>query len=420
MVLRQNLKADSTDTLRNILNQAQTLHTRPFGQKAATADEGIDYTTSTGQAIRWDGDTVADYDRRITEGQQAIAEATADLAEAEGNINAAKDRIAAVEADTTPEAIGTTAAGQINSRRLIVGRDAILTGTVDVAQLNVTEQMSAAVVDAMSVDAKKLVVTEDAILNRATIVQSLVTPELVADRINVRTLGAKLVTSGALQTDTASNVGVKIDTNGYRAYDASGNLAVDLNGKSNLMVGSFQTNIAGKTGVRISGRNSISAIDLYSADAGTTGQGTLGGAHGFAFFSSPTSLGSTNLAVGAMNRETGLNDDDPQIVFRPIGKTISFNGKFDSFGSGFQSGQLTGGQISAGGYIDWTVTFAKALPAGSRPIVLVSPVAASKVELAYVITEDSTTGFKLRVVNKSGNTTPAVWIKWIAFAATAD
>ena len=95
--------------------------------------------------------------------------------------------------------LGTTVADQLNVRKLIRGRDAILTGTVDVAQLNVTEAMSAEIVNAMSVAAKKLVVTEDAILNRATVVQSLVTPELIANRVDSRYVLSNEIVTGQLQ-----------------------------------------------------------------------------------------------------------------------------------------------------------------------------------------------------------------------------
>ena len=138
--------------------------------------------------------------------------------------------------------LGTTVADQINVNKLLRGRDAILDGTVDVKQLNVTGGMAAniinasdinarrafftegltaenatllgqtvadnlvvadtfaaRVVNAMSTNTKRLVVTDDAILNRATVVQSLVTPELIASKVDARYLRADNIKTGLLE-----------------------------------------------------------------------------------------------------------------------------------------------------------------------------------------------------------------------------
>ena len=138
--------------------------------------------------------------------------------------------------------LGTTVADQLNVRGLLRGRDAILSGTVDVGQLNVTGDMSARIINtatlsarqgfftdgltaneatllgttvaeklvvtgtfsarvanAMDVNAKRLIVTEDAILNRATVVQSLVTPELIASRVDARYVLSNEIVTGKLQ-----------------------------------------------------------------------------------------------------------------------------------------------------------------------------------------------------------------------------
>lgn len=137
--------------------------------------------------------------------------------------------------------LGVTVAEELNFTKLLRGRDAIIDGTLDVAQLNVTEQMAASIVNAMSVTAKKLVVTEDAIMNQLTVIQNIVTPELVAERINVKNLGAALVTAGALQTDSATSRGVKITSAGINAWDLAGRQTIRLNGADNLLVGSLAT-----------------------------------------------------------------------------------------------------------------------------------------------------------------------------------
>lgn len=78
------------------------------------------------------------------------------------------------------EVLGKAITNDLNVRGTLRGRDAILDGTLDVAQLNVTDSMAAALVNAMSVNTRRLVVTEDAILNRATVVNGLVTNQLEA------------------------------------------------------------------------------------------------------------------------------------------------------------------------------------------------------------------------------------------------
>lgn len=150
--------------------------------------------------------------------------------------------------------LGTTVAERLNVTKKLIARDAIVDGTLDVAQLNVTEQMAASIVNAMSVNAKKLVVTEDAIMNQLTVIQNIVTPELVAERINVKNLGAALVTAGALQTDDAANRGVKITSTGINAWDTVGRQTIRLDGTNNLITGQLAT-----------GDETVGRIKLFNA-----------------------------------------------------------------------------------------------------------------------------------------------------------
>lgn len=137
--------------------------------------------------------------------------------------------------------LGQTVADSFTANK-VAARDIIATGTVDLAQLNVTGPMSASiikasdisarrafftegltaenatllgqtvadnlvvsdtfaarVVNAMSTNTKRLVVTDDAILNRATIVQSLVTPELIAAKVDARYLRADAISTANLE-----------------------------------------------------------------------------------------------------------------------------------------------------------------------------------------------------------------------------
>ncbi|MED6214257.1 hypothetical protein PIB30_101257, partial [Stylosanthes scabra] len=329
---------------------------------------------------------------------------------------AARDRIAAVEAATTPEQLGTTAADQINTRRLIVGRDAILTGTVDVAQLNVTESMSAEIVRAMTTESKRLIVTEDAILQRATVIENLVTPQLIAKRVDVQDLGAKLITSGSIQTDTAANRGVKINSAGINAWNASGVQSMRLNGTNNLLVGSFATAPEDGTGLKIDSRASMTAIDLFSNTAGITGAGTLNGAHGFITFSSPTSLGSTELRVGAMDRTSGRDDGDPAIRFLPFNKSIGFMGRFERDASGFKCGQAEHGGLSGAGYIDFTITYPTPFPSSVTTMPFVTVLSQNPREMSQIITSATNSGFKVRIVNGTSLATGYIWLRWMSIA----
>lgn len=115
--------------------------------------------------------------------------------------------------------LGTTVAEQLNVTKLLKGRDAILDGTVDVNQLNVTVAMSAAVVNAMDTATKRLVVTEDAILQRATVIQSLVTPQLIAEKVDARYArlsdleAGNLTMTGTFRSGRAGAPGVVIPQN---------------------------------------------------------------------------------------------------------------------------------------------------------------------------------------------------------------
>lgn len=416
MAVRRNLNGSVRDSLRALLDGATDKNTRPHGVKVATASEASVYTTSDGAELRWDGDTLASYDARISEAKAAADEAAADLEQASTDLVAARDRIAAVEAATTPEQVGATATDQINSRRLIVGRDAILTGTVDVAQLNVTEGMSAEIVKAMTTESKRLIVTEDAILQRATVIENLVTPQLIAKRVDVQDLGAKLITSGSIQTDTAANRGVKINSSGINAWNSSGVQSMRLNGTNNLLVGSFATAPEDGTGLKIDSRASMTAIDLFSNTAGITGTGTLNGAHGFITFSSPTSLGSTELRVGAMDRTSGRDDNDPAIRFLPFNKSIGFMGRFERDSSGFKCGQGEHSGLSGAGYIDFTVTYPTPFPSGVTTMPFVTVLSQNPREMSQIITNATNSGFKVRIVNGTSLATGYIWLRWMSIA----
>jgi len=122
------------------------------------------------------------------------------------------------------EVLGTAITNDLNFRGTLRGRDAILTGTVDVAQLNVTKEMAARVVSAMDVAAKRLVVTEDAILNRATVIEGITTPlieasegrfnSLLANKASIADIqGGNLTLTGHFRSGAVGKPGAIIPQN---------------------------------------------------------------------------------------------------------------------------------------------------------------------------------------------------------------
>lgn len=405
MVARTDLRPTrADDSLKKLLGKVANPQTVPHGVKVAQPGEYVSFYDAGGAAHRWDGDAIAEYDTRIAEGVAAVAAAQESLAETESTLTAAGERIAQVEQDTTPTAIGDTAAAQINERHLIIGRDAIFTGTVDVAQLNVTEAMSAQIVSAMSVESKKLVVTEDAILNRATVVQSLVTPELVAQRIS-----SALITGSTIQTSSATNSGVKIDSSGYKAYDSNGNLAVNLDGKDNRVVGSFATSYDDASGVKITQKSTAAAIDLYTPNWG--GNASYRDSHAGIWFEVPSDLSERKLNIIATdNKDTSRND--PGMLLWP-GAGIGFQGRFIGDSPAWKMGKLTSTSLAPGASADWDITFPTAMT-GYQPAIFPMITNGANAVVSYVVTRQSNSGFHLRVKNTDTFATGSVMVIWWA------
>ena len=243
------------DTLRELVQRLRTPASTPHGVKVAGPNEATMYTDNSGRVHRWDGDTIGDFDTRISEAAKVVESARGTLSKAEEVLTQSEERIKAVETATTPEKITDTAVAGIKNKAVagpvFDGRSLIVPGTIDVRQLNVTEQLAAQVVRAMSAEVKRLVVTEDAILQRATVIEGIVTPELVAQRVRVDDIAAKMITSGALQTDRAARRGVKISSDGIAAFNAAGEqtVKIDASGTENYFIGTFSTAARNKAGL---------------------------------------------------------------------------------------------------------------------------------------------------------------------------
>ena len=237
------------DTLRELVQRLRTPASTPHGVKVAGPNEATMYTDNSGRVHRWDGDTIGDFDTRISEAAKVVESARGTLSKAEEALTQSEERIKAVEAATTPEKIKNKAV----DGPVFDGRSLIVPGTIDARQLNVTEQLAAQVVRAMSAEVKRLVVTEDAILQRATVIEGIVTPELVAQRVRVDDIAAKMITSGALQTDRAARRGVKISSDGIAAFNAAGEqtVKIDASGTENHFSGTLSTAARNKAGLTV-------------------------------------------------------------------------------------------------------------------------------------------------------------------------
>lgn len=402
-----------TDSLKKLLADTRNKQTVPHGVKVAGSDERVVFYDSSDTARVWDGDTIAAYDKRIEDAQEQIKITGDSLHNTEQNLAGAAERIKAVEGATTPTAIGDTAAAQINDRQLIVGRDAVVPGTLDVAQMNVTGQMSAAIVSAMSLESKKLVVTGEAIMNQLTVIQDIVTPQLIAQKIDVKNLGAQLVTAGALQTDSAANRGVKISNAGMTAYNDSGTLTMRLDGKDNYLVGNLSTSGDAQTGINLVHKGSVAGVELFSPTRAS--DNSLLYSHGAMWYTTPDfPPDQRGLSIFATDK-SAVQSGDPGIMLRPA-MGIGMQGRISSFGSAIKTGSYTHSGLDANNYFTFRGSFAGNLTAGTQACVLISVVTANKNEMSWGIANDGATGFDALIKNLTPRATGTVWVKWIAFA----
>lgn len=418
MVARTDLRPTrADDSLKKLLNKVANPQTTPHGVKVAQPGEYVDFYATNGVAHRWDGDAIAEYDNRIAEGAAAVAAAQESLAETESTLAAAGERITQVEQDTTPGAIGDTAAAQINERRLIIGRDAILTGTVDVVQLNVTGDMAAQIVSAMSVESKKLIVTEDAILNRATVVQSLVTPELIADRINVNSLGAQLVTSGAIQTDTAANRGIKISNTGIIGYSADGKQTININGTANRIVGEFSTGAYGQPRVNIYNKfNPLWGIDESIIDLQASGMSGVSSYDNAVTRLTSSAREGFSISTGGSKRLV-LDSYGAAILADKIslGGNVGVGGRLSpnkGFGNSNGFRAVSGGPYSIGPntYQDVTVGFPDI---GSRPYIIPTMSFDNAGDISLSVWNVTTSKARVRLYNSGTNTVSGIYLDTI-------
>lgn len=299
--------------------------------------------------------------------------------------------------------LGSTVAEQLNVTKTLIARNAIVDGTLDVAQLNVTEGMSAAIVKAMSVESKKLVVTEDAILQRATVIQGLVTSQLIAERINVKNLGAQLITSGSLQTDSRANRGLKMDSNGIRLYNDQGSEIVTMReGFARFVADEFTTGVPSDPRISITtrvntapnspaiGQNVINFIPMYADQRPTHGIMSYDAQGAFTF--SVNKFGDDSITSPSFIIRSGGVD---------VGTTLSVKDGM-RMSRTFQKGTFKMGDLSKGAWGTYKFTFPYRL--AERPFIYLMARSAGRQEFAFGFYEVSDSGFSFVWSHKGGGT----------------
>lgn len=290
------------DTLKEILTGLRVPASTPHGIKIAKPTEYAVYYDRTGTPRTWSGDTIADINKDMTALKTSLQELDKKLEEGGGRIQDGgkivgdvKTKLDQLEKDIqAAQASATTAtqtakdakaaaedpnllARSLNGSKALNGT-ALSNNSVGAGQLRITSELAAGVVNAMDVNAKRLVVTDDAILQRATVIggivtseltantafteklvsrhidaEKIVTEDLVARRLKVSELAAQMITSGHLQTDSADNRGVKLNSAGITAFDDSGKQTVKINanGEGNYFTGTLATSSNDEPGVTI-------------------------------------------------------------------------------------------------------------------------------------------------------------------------
>ena len=301
--------------------------------------------------------------------------------------------------------LGTTVADSLKTNKL-VARDVVAAGTVDLAQLNVTGTMSAEIARFMDTTAKRLIVTDDAILNRATIVKSLVTPELISDKIQAQTVGAKLMSANALES-VSSHGTVRMNSAGLFAWDAAGELTVSLGTGYNFLTGDLQTAVSG-TRARISTRDILSAIDFFAG-----GQAD----HGGMWYQGGTTKAMT---LGAMPDDGFDPKTSASMTFWGKTRSVSINAMMGN-SPGHQHGYFSwgGSGIPANGSSGevWRQYYSPLAP-GSKVFLYFQAETRSGARVIVTQTSVDDEGFSFVVNNLSNFNTGLIYIWWTAVART--
>src|SRR5699024_9762764 len=213
------------------------------------------------------------------------------------------------------DATGQTIYG-INVTKM-VGAVPIEDGAITTPKLTVTEDMSAAIVNAMSVNTKKLVVSEEAILNHATLIGQTVVDDInvqgkiigtdgvftgtvdfenvnvtgtqIVNKLGANSISASQIKGGSFSGETFTggrfqggefqapaaprwNGGIAIDpTNGLRAWNSSGaqTLQIDpTNGDLRMMAGGAYFTGSDRDGLALNPPSKIGTASIYFTKSG--------------------------------------------------------------------------------------------------------------------------------------------------------
>lgn len=297
--------------------------------------------------------------------------------------------------------LGETMAEALNITGKLRGRDAIFTGTVDLAQLNVTGDMSAAIVRAMKLEARQGIFTEGLTANEATLLGTT-----VAERLNAGVVASRIITSGLLQTDDAANRGVKIDTQGIRAWSDTGAQTVQINGKSNYITGTFAT-AEKEQRVEIKSGGSTAAADFFGSGntvdhLGVWHQADQGNA--------------TASRIISQNGMTRIRDN-PGMVMWPFRGDFGFVGRWSRNTDTLKMFSVVNyGGLPGGGWVDLTFRYTTPFPTTySELIPVVSVESRSGAECTINTRTNNADSISFRVVNKSTNPTDVLYLRGVTF-----
>lgn len=417
MVSRRNVKPTLGDSVRRLFDVATKGNTGSPGVTVFGSNDGFVFQSSSGRVTTWDASKMIEVADRLHETELILVESAIRIDDANVVLEEADQRI--VDASKTAELarlelgegdpseavaeklaasvgmfshlvvtesailnhttlLGTTVAEELNVTGQLIGRDAIFTGTIDVAQLNVTEQMSSTLVSAMTVETKKLIATE----------------EIIAANISIGTTGHELMQQGALSVAGPAGV-VELTGSGYKAWNADGVLTANLNGYDNVITGSFQTAETGQR-VRIKNAGSIAAVDLFASNQGDDHLGI--------WYLSASDPADSVAYIQAMPTLSN-GPENPGINLYPNRGTFAFQGEWEDDSNSMKAIRLVN---SAGlGPNEWTsvwVNYQTPFPMGDvvyYPMISVGTGAGVPV----VATSDGHdhTGVRLQVNNLSPN-----------------
>lgn len=104
---------------------------------------------------------------------------------------------------TVLEVLGNAVVNDLNLRGTLRGDNAIMSGTITTAQLRVTEEMVAEMGRFMSVETKKLIVTEAAVMQHVTAIEGIITPKITASEAK---MGSLIAAKASIEDLAAGNL----------------------------------------------------------------------------------------------------------------------------------------------------------------------------------------------------------------------